>query len=57
MGLTISYWVDLGGNAGATQKSFNEMSMYKELEKRTGIKVDFQHPPLESRSRARSSST
>ncbi len=44
--LTLSYWVDMGGNAAATLKSFNEMTCYKEQEKITNIHLDFQHPPV-----------
>ena len=29
----------------ATLKSFGEMTCYKELEKKTGINIEFQHPP------------
>lgn len=46
--LTITYWVELNSNVGATLKSYAEMSCYKELEKRTGVKVEFQHPPTGS---------
>lgn len=42
---SLTYWVALNGNAAATMKSFNEIAAYKELEKRTGTKVAFQHPP------------
>ncbi|WNQ09057.1 extracellular solute-binding protein [Paenibacillus aurantius] len=42
---SISYWVSLNPNAAATMKSYNEIAAYKELEKKTGTKVDFQHPP------------
>jgi putative aldouronate transport system substrate-binding protein len=46
--LTLTYWADLGGNAGATMQSFNEMVCYQELEKLSGIHLEFQHPPLEA---------
>ncbi|MEF2245987.1 MULTISPECIES: extracellular solute-binding protein [unclassified Paenibacillus] len=42
---SVTYWVSLNGNAAATMKSFNEIAAYKELEKITGTKVEFQHPP------------
>lgn len=42
----ISYWVSLNGNAAATMKDYNEIAAYKELEKVTGTKVNFQHPPV-----------
>ena len=46
--LTLTYWADLGANAAATMQSFNEMTCYKELEKLSGVHLEFQHPPLES---------
>lgn len=42
---SISYWVSLNPNVAATMKSYNEIAAYKELEKKTGTKVEFQHPP------------
>jgi len=42
---SITYWVQLNANAAATMKSFNEIAAYKELEKITGTKVEFLHPP------------
>ncbi|CAM3608812.1 ABC transporter substrate-binding protein [Marinicrinis lubricantis] len=41
----LSYWVALNGNVSATMKSYNEIAAYQELEKLTGTKVEFQHPP------------
>ncbi|MFD0961071.1 extracellular solute-binding protein [Paenibacillus chungangensis] len=41
----VSYWVGLNSNAGATMKDYNGIAAYKELEKITGTKVEFQHPP------------
>jgi putative aldouronate transport system substrate-binding protein len=43
---TLTYWVGLASNVAATLKSFGDMTVYKELEKRTGVHVDFQHPPV-----------
>lgn len=42
---SLTYWVSLNPNAAATMKSYNEIAAYKELEKKTGTKVEFQHPP------------
>ncbi|WJH37344.1 extracellular solute-binding protein [Paenibacillus sp. CC-CFT747] len=42
----LSYWVAMNANVAATMKSFNEMGVYQELQKRTGTVVDFQHPPV-----------
>jgi len=46
--LSLSYWVPLNSNVTASMKGFGEIACYKELEKRTGIHLDFQHPPLGS---------
>jgi putative aldouronate transport system substrate-binding protein len=45
-GSTLTYWVGMNQNVGATLKSFGEMTCYKELEKATGVKIEFQHPPI-----------
>ncbi|MGG1515711.1 extracellular solute-binding protein [Paenibacillus oryzisoli] len=42
---SLTYWVQLNANAGAIMKTYNEMAAYKEIEKKTGTKVEFQHPP------------
>ncbi len=44
--VTLTYWVPLNSNVAATLKSFSEMTMYKELEKRLNVKLEFQHPPV-----------
>jgi putative aldouronate transport system substrate-binding protein len=44
--LTISYWRPNDAKVTASMKSFSEIKAYKEVEKITGIKVDFIHPPL-----------
>ncbi|KKO55005.1 extracellular solute-binding protein [Paenibacillus sp. DMB20] len=41
----LSYWVTLNGNASATMQNMNGIAAYQELEKITGTKVEFQHPP------------
>ena len=44
--LTLSYFVEMDYNKiGVTTKSFADMTGYKEMEKKTGIKVNFIHPP------------
>ena len=45
--LTLTYWAPMSTNVAASMKSFGEMGCYVELEKRTGIHLDFQHPPLQ----------
>ncbi|MGG3307720.1 MULTISPECIES: extracellular solute-binding protein [Paenibacillus] len=41
----LTYWVSLNGNASATMQDMNGIAAYQELEKTTGTKVKFQHPP------------
>jgi putative aldouronate transport system substrate-binding protein len=43
--LTLTYWAEMNTATAATRKSFGEMSCYVEQEKRTGIHLEFQHPP------------
>jgi putative aldouronate transport system substrate-binding protein len=45
--LSLSYWAPMSTNVAPTMKSFGEMACYQELEKRTGIHLEFQHPPLQ----------
>src|SRR4051794_34890014 len=45
--LTLTYWAPMSTNVAPTMKSFGEMGCYLELEKRTGIHLEFQHPPLQ----------
>jgi putative aldouronate transport system substrate-binding protein len=44
--LTLKIWAPFNANANGAIKNFGEMEMYKTLETTTGIKVDFEHPPL-----------
>ncbi len=44
--LTLTYWVELNPNAAASMKTYGEMACYQELEKRTGLHIEFQHPPV-----------
>jgi len=41
---TLTMWAVLNANAASTITSYSDMMLYQELEKRTGIKVDFIHP-------------
>jgi putative aldouronate transport system substrate-binding protein len=41
---SFTYWVPGNGNTMSVLKNFSEISMYKELEKITGTKVQFLHP-------------
>ncbi|WP_052486997.1 extracellular solute-binding protein [Gordoniibacillus kamchatkensis] len=44
----LTYWVANHPAAAAQMKSYADMEMYKELEKISGVKVEFQHPPLDT---------
>jgi len=41
---SFTYWVSLPSATSQTLTSFNELLMYQEIEKATGIKVEFVHP-------------
>jgi putative aldouronate transport system substrate-binding protein len=45
--LTLTYWTGISANVAATKQSYAEMTCYQELQKRTGIQLDFQHPPVD----------
>jgi putative aldouronate transport system substrate-binding protein len=40
----LTYWVPMNADEEAVNKDYNDMALYKELEKKTGTKVEFQHP-------------
>ena len=42
--LTLSYWCSLESNPSTVVKNYNEIGCYKEIEKATGIHIDFQQP-------------
>lgn len=42
--LSLTYWVTLDSNVAQTFKNLGDTPLYQELEKRTGVKVTFQHP-------------
>ena len=44
--ITLSYFVAMPSKIGATMQSFNEIACYQEMEKLTGIHIDFIHPPV-----------
>lgn len=43
--VTLTYWMELHANVALVAKNFGETEYAKELQKRTGIKVKFLHPP------------
>lgn len=42
--VTLKYWLPLNANVAATKKNLGETEFAKELQKETGIKVDYMHP-------------
>jgi putative aldouronate transport system substrate-binding protein len=43
---TISYWVPMHTNAAKVLTTWNDNESFQELERRTGVHVDFIHPPV-----------
>ena len=43
-GKSFTYWATMDGISAATISDYSEMMMWQELEKRTGIHIDFIHP-------------
>ncbi|MBP3329067.1 MAG: extracellular solute-binding protein [Clostridia bacterium] len=43
-GKNFTYWTTMQGESAVSLKSYNEMMMWQELEKRTGVHIDFIHP-------------
>jgi putative aldouronate transport system substrate-binding protein len=43
----LTYWVPNHPAAASQMNTYAGMGMYKEMEKLTGVKVEFQHPPLD----------
>lgn len=44
--LTLTVFAGMADRAAASLTNYNEMLAFQEMEKRTGIKIDFQHPPV-----------
>ncbi|SFA74316.1 putative aldouronate transport system substrate-binding protein [Cohnella sp. OV330] len=44
--IAISYYTALNANASAVVTSLSDVEMYKELQKRTGVAVNFKHPAV-----------
>ena len=41
---TLTLWATMDGNTTVSYKNYNEMLLFQELEKRTGVKIEFIHP-------------
>ncbi|MCL6613158.1 MAG: extracellular solute-binding protein [Firmicutes bacterium] len=46
--VTLTYWMELHQNTALITTNFGDLPLAKELEKRTGIKVKYIHPPVAS---------
>lgn len=44
--VTLKYWMELNSNVAQSFKSFGDTELAKELTKRTGVKVEYIHPPV-----------
>ena len=44
--ITLTYWTPMTEELDKTCKSMNDTELYRELEKRTGVDIEFIHPPL-----------
>lgn len=42
--VTLTYWMELHPNATSSAKNFGELPIAKELEEKTGVKVEYIHP-------------
>ncbi|WP_223829916.1 extracellular solute-binding protein [Paenibacillus arenilitoris] len=40
----ITYWVELFPDAAAIMKSYGEVTAWKEIQAKTGVQIEFQHP-------------
>jgi putative aldouronate transport system substrate-binding protein len=40
----LTYWVEMHADAAAIMKTYGEITAYKEIESKTGVKIQFQHP-------------
>ena len=43
---TLTYWVDMNRSIASHVQTMAETPFYKEVEKKTGVKIEFVHPPL-----------
>lgn len=43
-GITLSYWANMDSNVSTRIQSYNEVSMYQQREKDSGIHINFLHP-------------
>jgi putative aldouronate transport system substrate-binding protein len=43
--VTLTAFWTLDSKTGMTMKSYAEMTVFKEMEKKTGVRIDFKHPP------------
>lgn len=44
--VVLTYWTAMSPKVATTLKDYSQIEAYKELEKRTGVKIKFIHPPI-----------
>jgi len=44
--VTLTYWIYLNSAAAKSITNYNEMLLFQELQKRTGVEIDFIHPAV-----------
>lgn len=44
--VTLTWWMELHANVALVAKNFGDTEFAKELQKRTGVRIKFLHPPL-----------
>ncbi|MHC1749137.1 MAG: ABC transporter substrate-binding protein [Cellulosilyticaceae bacterium] len=45
-GVDIKYWVQMNGNVIPVAQNYGEVEYYKQLAEKTGVKINFLHPPV-----------
>lgn len=45
--ISLTYWSNMNKSAASVVKDLGELEMFKELEKQTGVTVEFLHPPAD----------
>ncbi|TLS51769.1 extracellular solute-binding protein [Paenibacillus antri] len=46
--ITLSYWAGISASQSQSLQTFNDLLTYQEMEKRTGVHIEFQHPAVGS---------
>lgn len=46
--ISLSYWVGISASQARSIQTFNDILFYQELEKQTGVRINFEHPAVGS---------